>query len=256
MARPRSPSSRDPLPEPLPPEKRTVGQLVAEALKLYGDRFWLALPLGLPLALAANLAHERSRIGAIVVLAALAPALTLAYAAASALAAARRPATRDWLQALVVGTAVFLPAALVLPWFNLLAFAWLALTGLVVPVSIVERLGPMAALRRAVRLARADYVHALGSFATLAIAYFLTRLVLVFLLRGQGDQAERIAVFLADIVLSPVLFLGAALLYFDQAARVVGSGSRKRLRRRKRDADLHHAHDAHRPGRPDAEVES
>ena len=37
---------RTPLPPPLPPETRTVGQLVAEALKLYGARFWPALALG------------------------------------------------------------------------------------------------------------------------------------------------------------------------------------------------------------------
>src|SRR6478672_4175842 len=38
---------RTPLPPPLPPETRTVGQLVAEALKLYGARFWPALALGI-----------------------------------------------------------------------------------------------------------------------------------------------------------------------------------------------------------------
>ena len=36
-----------PLPPPLPPETRTVGQLVAEALKLYGARFWPSLALGI-----------------------------------------------------------------------------------------------------------------------------------------------------------------------------------------------------------------
>ncbi len=38
---------RTPLPPPLPPETRTVGQLVAEALKLYGARFWPSLALGI-----------------------------------------------------------------------------------------------------------------------------------------------------------------------------------------------------------------
>ena len=38
------------LPPPLPPEDRTVGQLVAETIRLYGRRFWASLPLGLPLA--------------------------------------------------------------------------------------------------------------------------------------------------------------------------------------------------------------
>ena len=38
------------LPPPLPPGERTVGQLIAETIRLYGDNFWRALPLGLPIA--------------------------------------------------------------------------------------------------------------------------------------------------------------------------------------------------------------
>ena len=44
--------SSKPLPAPLPPETRTVGQVVAEAIRLYGRSMWLALPLGLPVAVA------------------------------------------------------------------------------------------------------------------------------------------------------------------------------------------------------------
>jgi hypothetical protein len=40
-------NKHEPLPPPLPPETRTVGQLVAETLKLYGRRFWPSLALGL-----------------------------------------------------------------------------------------------------------------------------------------------------------------------------------------------------------------
>ena len=43
------------LPPPLPPEKRTIGQLIAETIRAYGDRFWRLLPLGLPLAIADQL---------------------------------------------------------------------------------------------------------------------------------------------------------------------------------------------------------
>ena len=39
MARPRYPKSSGPLPPPLPPVTRTVGQLVAETLKLYGEHW-------------------------------------------------------------------------------------------------------------------------------------------------------------------------------------------------------------------------
>jgi hypothetical protein len=39
------------------------------------------------------------------------------------------------------------------------------------------------------------------------------------LLHNQSGIADRAAVFLADVVISPILFLGPALLYVDQAAR-------------------------------------
>src|SRR5207237_573411 len=88
--------------------------------------------------------------------------------------------------------------------------------------------------------------------AALVIVFVVARVGLVALLQAQAENTVRAAVALADLVLSPLLFLGAALLYFDQAARVVDSRSPKR---RTRDADLHPAVDADRPGRADAEVQ-
>jgi hypothetical protein len=214
---------RDELPAPLPPETRTVGQLVAEAIRLYGHSFRRALPLGLPVAVADVVSVGLSVAEHILVLFAAAPAFTIAYAWASALAADVRPPRRTWIRASLLGTLVFLPAAVFFPWFAILSVAWLALVGLVVPVMVIEDLPARAALRRAVELCRADYVHALGSLATLVIVFFLTRVVMGFLLREQADAAVRVAVFLADLVVSPLLFLGAALLYFDQAARVRSS---------------------------------
>jgi hypothetical protein len=208
------------LPAPLPPETRTVGQVVAEAIRLYGRSVWLALPLGLPLAAADAVAVGRATNERILILIAAAPFFTLAYAWASALAGDVRPARGTWLRALWLGTLVFVPAAFFFPWFALLSVAWLALAGLVVPVVMIEELRPADAFRRAVQLCRADYVHALGSLATLVIVFVLTRVALAFLLREQADNTIRVAVFLADLVVSPLLFLGAALLYFDQAARV------------------------------------
>ena len=84
---------------------------------------------------------------------------------------------------------------------------------------MAERFPPVAALRD-LQLGRADYVHAAGSFATLAILFALTRLALGLLLSSQADATVRVAIFLADLVLSPLLFLGAAIVYVDQAARV------------------------------------
>src|SRR6059036_3004416 len=47
MARKGRPVQKQELPPPLPPETRTVGQLVAESIRLYGRRFWPSLSLGL-----------------------------------------------------------------------------------------------------------------------------------------------------------------------------------------------------------------
>ena len=218
-----------PLPPPLPPETRTVGQLVAESIRLYGRRFWLALPLGASVALLEQVLIEFGNEVRLVLLATVGGVLLSAsYTAASALASETRLTRSSILVAVSAGAAAFLPFPFLVLGFVLPGLAWLAFVGLVVPAAAIERLGFRAAFRRAIELARADYVHALGSLATLVILYVITRLVLVLLLRGSGDQTERVAIFLADLVISPLLFLGAALLYFDQAARVPGRrGSRR-----------------------------
>lgn len=221
MARSGTVRKREPLPEPLPPETRTVGQLVAETLKVYGRRPFAALALGVPFAVVEQVAVSLGRAGQFVVLSTLgAVLLSSSFVAASALVAGIRPRAASALIATACGALVFVPAPLLLVLFILPAVAWLAATGLVVPVVTIEGLGVTAAFRRAYRLARTDFVHALGSLATLAILFFLTRLVLFFLLRDSADSGSRAALALADVVISPVLFLGAALLYVDQAARV------------------------------------
>jgi hypothetical protein len=123
--------------------------------------------------------------------------------------------------------------AFVLPgvvWLALAGLAfplpWLAFVGLAAPVVLVEDSGLVASFRRAVALARAGYVHALGSLVTLVLVFFLSRTVLVLLLQGQGDQTQQVAVFLADVTLSPILFVGSALLYIDQTARLDSRGQR------------------------------
>jgi hypothetical protein len=129
------------------------------------------------------------------------------------------------------------------------ALAWLALIGLGVPAALLERRGYADALRRGVQLARADYVHAVGSLATLGITIFLTGLVVFFSIREGSGQALRIAAALALVVLAPLFVLGASVLYLDQEARVE-SGPRTR---RRRDGDLHTALELDRPRRSDAE---
>jgi hypothetical protein len=217
------------LPPPLPPETRTIGQLVAESIRLYGRRFWLALPLGASVAVLEQVLIEFRNEVRLVLLATVGGVLLSAsYAAASALTAETRLTRSTALVAVSAGALAFIPFPFLVLGFVLPGLAWLAFVGLAVPAAVIERLGLRAAFRRATELARADYVHALGSLATLVILYVLTRLVLVLLLRGSGDQTERVAIFLADLVISPMLFLGAALLYFDQAARVRSAKPRRR----------------------------
>jgi hypothetical protein len=51
------------------------------------------------------------------------------------------------------------------------------------------------------------------------------------LLQNQADTAVRVAIFLADLVTSPMLFLGAAIVYVDLVARVgVSRDQRRKLR--------------------------
>src|SRR5947207_1416431 len=138
-------------PEPLPPETRTIGQLVAETVRLYRDHFWAALALGVARALLFVASVE---------------------------------------------------------WKSRLA---------------------------------------------LVAVTFLTGAVLFVLLRAGSQQGIRVAAGLASLVLSPVLYLGAALLYVDQRARLdrVAAPDRKGGS----DADLHPALQPDRPGGTDAEVE-
>ena len=87
------------------------------------------------------------------------------------------------------------------------------------PVLVLERLADRGGAPSCVELARADYVHALGSLATLAILFGLVKLTLALLLRDLGDAGERAALGLADLVVSPLLFLGAALSTSTRRAR-------------------------------------
>jgi hypothetical protein len=201
---------------------------VAETLKLYGDNLWPSLALGISLTVINQITAGHHTLFQVLVLAAGAPLMAASFTGASAIVGGVRPRREDVVRAVVVGSIVFVPAAFLTLLYILPAVAWLALFGLVVPVLVLERPGIRAALSRAIQLARADYVHALGSLATLVVVFGLVKLTLVLLLRDLGDAGERAALGLADLVMSPLLFLGGALLYVDQAARVSRTSSRNR----------------------------
>jgi hypothetical protein len=211
----------EPRPAALPPAERTIGQLVAESIHFYGEHFWPCLVLGVPAACIAVLfslvSHRTALLFAPTISAAL---ISATFVYASTLVLEGVPGRRRLVAAWLLGWAVFAPAPFLVLAFILPGLLWLAAFGLVVPVLVVEDVRPRAALPRAWRLARADFVHAVGSLFTLAVVVLLSQSVLVFVLRGFGDAADSVALFLASVVLSPLLFVGAALLYVDQAARV------------------------------------
>ena len=221
MARLSYPQAGEPRPEALPPAERTVGQLVAETIRCYGDRFLAALTLGIgPALLAVVIGHVSTREWVLFAPLVAAPILSASYVGACVIALRHTPPPARLVAAWVAGWVVLALAELLVFGLILPALAWLAAVGLVVPVLVVEERSWRAAFARAWQLARADYVHALGSLATLAVLVFLSQTVLVFLLRGAAGAAISVSYVLANVVLSPVMFLGAALLYVDQAARV------------------------------------
>ncbi len=229
------------LPPPLPPHERTVGQLVAETIRFYGEHFWPALPLGLALAVADQLSVRQAAGIQMLVYWALTPLFVAAFLWACTLVHGRRP-TRS---AVAVALLIYLPFPALRALFILPGVGWFALIGLAVPAAMAEGLGVRDALVRGRRLGTADYVHALGSLAALVVVVGIAGNTLSALLHTQGDNGQRVAVFLSDLVLGPLLFLGGALLYLDQAARVVGSAR----------APLHPPLDAQPAGRRDAQVE-
>jgi hypothetical protein len=244
--------ARKDLPPPLPPETRTVGQLVGEAIRLYGRRLVPSLAIGLLATAWASLPRLADEGTLILRTAPLlgAALLSAAYVCAVALHARRRVRIAP---AFAAGMVVFVPFQLLLALLVFPAIVWLAAVGLAVPVLALERRGFIEGFRRAFTLARADFVHALGSLAALAIVVAVATVAMAFVLRDFGDQAVLVASLIAWAIMSPLFFLGAALLYYDQVARAVDSAPPTT---RRSNADLHHALDADRPGRPDAEVES
>jgi len=208
-------------PVALPPAERTIGQLVAESIRFYGDHFWGAVALGLSPAVlavvAANVSHRLAIILSPLLFGAL---LSATFVGAAVLVLGRRPSNARIVVTWLAGWLVFAPVPFLVLAFVLPGVAWLAALGLVVPVLVAEPVPLRRAFPRAWQLARADFVHAFGSLLTLGIVVFLTQAVLAFILRGFGGAAVSISFFLANVVVSPLLFIGTALLYGDQAARV------------------------------------
>jgi hypothetical protein len=198
------------------------------------------LPLGIPLAIADQLSVRQTIPAQMVFFWALTPLFVAAYVWACRLMLDAAPTSA----AVLVGVLVWLPFPALRSVFVLPAIAWLAFMGLSVPAAMKERLGFRDALARGRQLGLADYVHALGSLAALVVVVGVSDVALSALLHTQSHATERLALGLSDVVLSPLLFIGGAMLYIDQAARVTS-----------RHANLHPSVDAQRAGHSDTQVE-
>lgn len=217
-----------PLPPPLPPARRTVGQLVGEAIRAYGARFWQGLVLGVPVVAANALVWQRSSDDdAFILLPATALLISVSYLLAIGHVNGVSVRSRRGVLAYGVAVLIFLPVPVLVAVFILPGLVWLSLFGLAVPAVLVEGLGVRAAFRRGFALARVDFVHVLGGLATLALVAIISQFSLYFVLREYADNTRMIAAALAALVVSPVVFLGSALVYVDQEARL---GSREERR--------------------------
>ena len=114
------------LPPPLPPAERTVGQVVAETIRVYGGNFWRALPLGVPIAISSQISLGYDANVQTVVLFAFGPLIALAYVYACHLVHHVRPT----LVAYAAAVLIFAPVPLLVRAAVLPAAAWLALFGL------------------------------------------------------------------------------------------------------------------------------
>lgn len=218
-----------------------LGELLAETVRLYGERLWASLGLGAVVGAAVFLALLSENVAVFIVIVSL--AFTAGYAAAARLASGDRFA-EAWGQVvirlpilLVLTLVVSVPFAIgrIDPILLFLAVAWLAFTGFSIPVAMLERdpdsdtwIGRLGyALWRSVRLARAEYLHALGVAAALVIVYLLVGRLLGIALVGFAENSELAAAILVQVVLAPFFFLGLSVLYFEQKARAISSPRRK-----------------------------
>ena len=78
-------------------------------------------------------------------------------------------------------------------------------------------------LLRSIRLARVEYLHALGVVAALIIVYLVLGIVLAVGLVGFADNGQVIATALIQVVLAPFFFIGLSVLYYEQQARAAVS---------------------------------
>jgi hypothetical protein len=220
-----------------PPDRPLqLGELLSETIRIYSQRPSAAIGLGLVTGGAYLLAAVTPDLVDVLV---IALAFTASYGAAARLVSGDTFA-EAWAQVglrslvlLVLTFVVAVPAVIALTYLFLLVVGalWLALMGFSVPVAMLERdpevknsLDRIAySLLRSIRLARADYLHALGVIAALIMIYLVLGVGLGIALVGFAENGRLIAAVLVQVVLAPFFFLGLSVLYYEQRARAAVS---------------------------------
>ena len=242
----------------------SVGEVLAETTRLYGDRMRAALVVGvfmLAAYVAATKAPPLLGIAVLLVAQAAAFAVCTRIVAGDQLDEAAAQAVLRAPVLLVLAVVVFVPFIVIGQFLFLLIFAaaWLALAAFAIPVAMLEP-SPGGALSRLSRplqrtltLARVDYAHAVGVVATMVLAYVVFGLLLGRALESFAGVSQLSARALVQLVLAPFFFLGLAVLYFDQTARAVSS--RRQREGGASDADVRDPVEPERAGAPDASRE-
>jgi hypothetical protein len=214
-----------------------LGELLAETVRLYGERLWAMAGIG------AFLAGGIVAVGVVdhllVAILIIAPVFTVSYAVAARVALGD-PAVEAWAQVglrapVLAPLTIIVSLPFVLGVIDVLVLffsvAWLAFVGLAIPVAMIERapdgsswFGQIGfAVTRATDLARVEFLHVLGVSAALAVIYALFGPILGALLTGFADNGSLAARALSNGVLGPFFFLGLTVLYFEQRARTLSS---------------------------------
>jgi hypothetical protein len=224
-----------------PPERPLpLGELLAETVRIYGERPLAALGLGAVEAGAFLFARALPDLLGVVL---LAVAFTATFGAAARLVSGDAFG-EAWAQVgvrlpvlLVLTVVVAVPFAIAVGYLFLLLLAvlWIALAGFSIPVAMLERDATATsvfdriafALYRSLRLARAEYLHAAGVAAALVILYLLLGNLIGAALVGFADNGRLVAGALVQLVLAPLFFLGLSVLYYEQRARTAVSSPRE-----------------------------
>ncbi len=211
-----------------------LGEIYREAAHIYGARVWQAFALG---AVSSATTLLSLAIDVVYVLPVVALGFTVSWALGAQMASgiglgtAWKTVLRQAPTILILALIVTTPFSFALRQLFLTvgACAWLAFAGFSIPVAVLEEGDQrwyarfVFALRRSFKLARAEYLHALGVLAALLITVILVAALLVGALRGFAENGLLAAIVIAQLALAPFLFLSLGVLYLDQRARAISS---------------------------------